>query len=235
MAIREAIILAGGLGTRLRSVVPDLPKCMAPVNGKPFLTYVVNHLLLEGVTGFIFSLGYKSEPIVQFLKNDFPTLSFKTSSEDEPLGTGGAVKKALSLAEGESVVVTNGDTLFKVHLETIEALHTSRNAECTLALKPMSHFSRYGVVEIDEQGQVQSFKEKKFYEQGLINGGVYLLNKATLLNKDLPEKFSFETNYLEAFYQNGQIFGIEQDEYFIDIGIPEDFEKAQHELKGHDQ
>src|SRR3954451_3201181 len=96
MVIKEAIILAGGLGTRLRSAVPDLPKCMAPVNGKPFLTYVINHLRREGITHFIFSLGYGSEVIVAFLEKNFRSLQFKTSIEEEPLGTGGAVKKALA-------------------------------------------------------------------------------------------------------------------------------------------
>src|SRR3954466_10575209 len=103
MILTEAIILAGGLGTRLRSAVPDLPKCMAPVNGKPFLAYVINYLMREGVNHFIFSLGYKNEAITAFLKKDFPSLTFETSIEDEPLGTGGAVKKALSFAREKSV------------------------------------------------------------------------------------------------------------------------------------
>src|SRR4051794_35544816 len=99
MEIREAIILAGGLGTRLRSAVPDLPKCMAPVNGIPFLAFVINHLQSQGITHFIFSLGYKSETIIDFLNRDFPALLYKTSVEEEPLGTGGAVKKACKMAK----------------------------------------------------------------------------------------------------------------------------------------
>src|SRR3954468_9856487 len=111
MRITEAIILAGGLGTRLRDAVPDLPKCMAPVNEKPFLTYVINQLKKEGVTHFIFSLGYKSEVITAFLAKDFPSLLSKISVEAEPLGTGGAVKKALAKAKEKSVLIVNGDTL----------------------------------------------------------------------------------------------------------------------------
>jgi D-glycero-alpha-D-manno-heptose 1-phosphate guanylyltransferase len=230
MAIKEAIILAGGLGTRLRSVVPNLPKCMAPVNGKPFLTYVINHLQDQGIDQFIFSLGYMSEPIVDFLQNDFPAINFRTSIEDEPLGTGGAVKKALQLAEQESVLVTNGDTLFKVQLTEVENIHVSKDADCTLSLKPMENFSRYGVVEIDEDAAIKSFKEKQFYTSGFINGGVYLLNKDKFLQKALPDKFSFETEYLEKHYKSRKVYGVEQDVYFIDIGIPADFERAQHEL-----
>jgi D-glycero-alpha-D-manno-heptose 1-phosphate guanylyltransferase len=166
MVIREAIILAGGLGTRLRSVVPDLPKCMAPVNNKPFLTYVINHLLHEGVTHFIFSLGYKSENIIAFLEKDFPHLLFKTCIEDEPLGTGGAIKKAMSIAKDASVLVTNGDTLFKIDVDLLAGFHALSGAACSLSLKPMRNFNRYGVVEVNADHLVQSFKEKQHYEYG---------------------------------------------------------------------
>jgi D-glycero-alpha-D-manno-heptose 1-phosphate guanylyltransferase len=231
MVIKEAIILAGGLGTRLRSAVPNLPKCMAPVNGKPFLTYVINHLQTQGIEHFIFSLGYKSEAIVDFLEKDFPSLLFKTSIEDEPLGTGGAVKKACSLAKDKSVLVTNGDTLFKIDLTKVAGFHALSGANCTLSLKPMTNFRRYGVVEIDGDNIIQSFKEKQYYESGLINGGVYALHVNKFLDENLPEKFSFETDYLEKFYEKRRMLGICQDEYFIDIGIPEDYERAQIELR----
>ena len=231
MVIREAIILAGGLGTRLRSVVPDLPKCMAPVNEKPFLTYVINHLLSQGIRHFIFSLGYKSEAIVEFLEKDFPSLLFKTSIEDEPLGTGGAVKKACGIAKDKSVLVTNGDTLFKIDITKVAGFHSLCGANCTLSLKPMTNFNRYGVVEIDNDNVIKSFKEKQHYESGLINGGVYALHVNKFLNEDLPEKFSFETDYLEKYYATRRMFGLPQDEYFIDIGIPEDYARAQVELR----
>jgi len=230
MVIREAIILAGGLGTRLRSVVPDLPKCMAPVNEKPFLTYVINHLSSQGIGHFIFSLGYKSEAIVAFLEKDFPSLLFKTSIEDEPLGTGGAVKKACGIAKDKSVLVTNGDTLFTIDLTKVAGFHSLAGADCTLSLKPMTNFNRYGVVEIDNDNVIKSFKEKQHYESGLINGGVYALHVNKFLNEDLPEKFSFETDYLEKYYSKRRIMGVAQDEYFIDIGIPEDYARAQVEL-----
>lgn len=231
MEIKEAIILAGGLGTRLRSVVPDLPKCMAPVNGKPFLTYIINHLQKQGITHFIFSLGYKSEAIVDFLEKDFSTLLFKTSVEDEPLGTGGAVKKACKIAKDKCVLVANGDTLFKIDVDTLAGVHCLSGASCSLSLKPMTNFNRYGVVEIDNHCLIKSFKEKQFYESGLINGGVYALHAHKFLEENLPDKFSFETDYLEKYYQKRTMFGVVQDEYFIDIGIPEDFERAQAELR----
>lgn len=231
MVIREAIILAGGLGTRLRLAVPDLPKCMAPVNGRPFLTYIIDHLLSQGITHFIFSLGYKSEVILAFLEKDFPSLLFKTSVEEEPLGTGGAVKKALAIAKDKCVLIANGDTLYKIDAELLAGIHSLSGACCTLSLKPMRNFDRYGVVEVDECSIIKSFREKQFYESGLINGGIYAIHKNKFLEENLPDKFSFEKDYIEKFYKSRRMFGVVQDEYFIDIGIPEDYERAQRELK----
>jgi D-glycero-alpha-D-manno-heptose 1-phosphate guanylyltransferase len=231
MVITEAIILAGGLGTRLRSAVPDLPKCMAPVNSEPFISYVIKHLQKQGITHFIFSLGYKSEVIEQYLQAHFPSLFYKASIEDEPLGTGGAIKKALEKAKEKSVLVANGDTLFKIDVNVLAGFHTLSGANCTLSLKPMKNFDRYGVVEVDKDNVIKSFKEKQFYESGCINGGMYALHRNKFLDEDLPEKFSFEKDYLEAYYHKRRMFGLMQDEYFIDIGIPEDYERAQVELK----
>src|SRR4051794_30094724 len=120
---KEAIILAGGLGTRLRSVVSDLPKCMAPVAGKPFLTYVVNHLLKENVQKFIFSVGYKNEMIVDFINTQHSTLNTQYSIEEEPLGTGGAVKLACSKATEKTVLIVNGDTLFTIDVDKLVVFH----------------------------------------------------------------------------------------------------------------
>src|SRR3982751_4600276 len=196
----EAIILAGGLGTRLREAVPDLPKCMAPVAGRPFLSYVIDHLLMQGVQRFIFSLGYKSETIEGYLEDFYPTLDYTAVIEKEPLGTGGAIMLAIQKATTNQVVVANGDTLFRIKLDEIALVHHSNNSSCSLALKPMQNFDRYGVVETSETGKIVSFKEKKFYAEGLINGGVYLLNKTKFLAHSFPEKFSFEKDYLEKYF-----------------------------------
>lgn len=226
----EAIILAGGLGTRLRSEVPDLPKCMAPVNGKPFIAYVINECLRSGISHFIFSLGYRSDAIIDFLQTDFRELSYDVVIEDEPLGTGGAIQLACSKATSPHIVVCNGDTLFKVDMKALMQFHVQQNAHCTLALKPMKAFNRYGVVELHNNGSIVSFQEKKYYEQGLINGGIYVLNITAFMQEHFPTKFSFEKDYLEANYHQGKMFGLQQDAYFIDIGIPEDFKRAQIEL-----
>lgn len=229
--IKEVIILAGGLGTRLRSVVSDLPKCMAPVAGKPFLHYVINYCLEEGVDKFIFSLGYKSQSIIDYLNEQYPHLSKQFSIEEEPLGTGGAIKLACSFATEKNTLVLNGDTIFKANIDEFLSFHVHNKADCSLTLKPLQHFNRYGVVELNEDKTISSFKEKKQYESGLINGGVYALNVDSFLKESLPQKFSFEKDYLEAFYAERKMYGQIQDEYFIDIGIPEDFERAQIELK----
>ena len=225
-----AIILAGGLGTRLRSVVADLPKCMAPVNGRPFIAYVTDYLLAQGITQFIFALGYKNEAFDVFLSTLPSSVQYLLSVEEEPLGTGGAIQLACSKAAGEQVLVTNGDTLFKVDVQQLFSFHLLNNAACTLSLKPMQFFERYGVVETNQHASVQSFKEKQFYEQGLINGGVYLLDKTLFLQHAFPPKFSFEKDYLEKYVGENNMYGRVEDDYFIDIGIPEDYERAQKEL-----
>lgn len=241
MKVTEAIILAGGLGTRLRSVVPDLPKCMATINGKPFIDYVIEYLLTQGIEKFIFCVGYKHEVIVEHLKSfqsslitHHSPLTTHYSIEAEPLGTGGAIKKGCSVAKEENVLVVNGDTLFKLDVMKLFEFHFSNNADCTLALKPMKNIDRYGVVELNNDHSVKDFKEKKYYTEGLINGGVYVLNKNNFLEEALPAKFSFEKDYLEKFCRQKKMYGFIQDAYFIDMGVPEDYARAQTELTSED-
>jgi len=231
--ISEAILLAGGLGTRLRSAVPDLPKCMAPVAGRPFLAHLIDHCLQQGVESFIFSLGYKHETILDFLAEEYPSLETKNFIEKQPLGTGGAVKAACTFVQGKQVLIMNGDTLFDADLAALCRFHLDNRSECTLALKPMKDSDRYGVVEMDDQGRIQQFREKNWYAESLINGGVYALDKEEFLSLQLPDKFSFEKDYLEKYSSSRQFFGFVQEKYFIDIGVPEDFQKAQFELPLH--
>ena len=225
-----AIILAGGLGTRLRSVVPDLPKCMAPVAGKPFITYVIAYLQSQGVTHFIFSLGYLHNAFEDTLRQILPQHNYTVVIEDEPLGTGGAIQLACKHTDATHVLITNGDTLFKANIGALIQMHQQHNATITLALKPMHQFDRYGVVATNEEHRITAFQEKQWYDAGLINGGLYYLTVNDLLQLQLPTKYSFEKAFLEAYYQQCAMYGCEQDAYFIDIGIPSDFERAQQEL-----
>lgn len=228
---QQAIILAGGLGTRLREAVPDLPKCMAPVAGRPFLYYVINHLRRQGVQSFLFSLGYMHETIEKYLRDEFASLDYQCVIETEPLGTGGAIQLCCRHASGDQVFVTNGDTLFNADLSSLWQIHREKAAECSIALKPMKEFDRYGRVSLNQEGLVDDFQEKQFYAEGLINGGLYLLNVKDFLAHNFPSRFSFEKDYLEKLAGSGRVAGLEQDVYFIDIGIPEDYARAQAELK----
>ncbi len=229
--IREAIVLAGGLGTRLRAALPDIPKCLAPVADRPFLFHVINYWRAQGVERFIFSLGYKHEQIEEYLQKQFPTLSYEIVVEETPLGTGGAITRALRTAQSHQVLVLNGDTLFKGDLHIAALKHVEQMAACTLLLKPLEHFDRYGVVTTDEKGQIQAFLEKQAVASGKINSGVYLIDRHKLLEEELPEVFSFEKDYLEAFLGQRKFIGITQDSYFRDIGIPADYQLADRELR----
>lgn len=228
--IREVIILAGGLGTRLRSAVPDVPKCMAPVAGKPFIWHVLQYLKAQGVESYIISLGFQSDILKNYIKEEFGSLTCTFVIEDQPLGTGGAVKLACDATLEQDVIVMNGDTLFTVDLKRLSSFHKQHEATCTLSLKPMNKFDRYGVVEINQENAVQSFREKKHYDKGLINGGVYALNVEKFTSLSLPDIFSFEKDFLEIYCHSQKMIGLVQEEYFIDIGIPEDLEKANNEL-----
>lgn len=213
----QAIVLAGGLGTRLKSVVQDLPKPMAPINGKPFLAFVLECLKKQGITEVILSVSYKYELIQEYFKDEFEGMKIRYNIEKELLGTGGAIKDALKLIQNQAYVL-NGDTIFDIDLKKL----VLNDSKICIALKQMQNFDRYGTVNVDDQGIVTSFEEKVFKKQALINGGVYLLKKDLFDEFNLEKKFSFE-EFLQANYKilkiQTQIF----DGYFIDIGIPQDY------------
>jgi len=219
----EAIILAGGLGTRLRTIVNDVPKCMAPIHGIPFINFIISYLINEGVTRFILSLGYKSDVVIDYVSKTFKGTDISYVIEDNPLGTGGAIQLACNKVKGSNVLVLNGDTLFNIDIKSFLAFHQSKNADFSAALKEMKDFSRYGSVELAADGSLQAFNEKQFCEKGLINGGIYALKVKSLLDEKLPEAFSFEKDFLEKNIGTKQFYGLPCDYYFIDIGIPEDY------------
>lgn len=227
----ECIILAGGLGTRLRSVTKDLlPKCMASVNGKPFLYYLLRFLEKQSIEKVILSLGHKSEAVLEWINEQDFNFKIDYVIEEEPLGTGGAIQLAAQKVSKENIVILNGDTLFLCNLHELYDFHLEKNAATTLALKEMHEYDRYGSVVLDENFMIRLFEEKQYKKNGFINAGVYIVNRTTLLEKKLPEKFSFEKDYLEAFVDEKQFFAKSFDHYFIDIGIPEDYQKAQQDF-----
>ncbi|ECL6334635.1 TPA: nucleotidyltransferase family protein [Campylobacter jejuni] len=213
----QAIVLAGGLGTRLKSVVQDLPKPMAPINNKPFLEYLFKYLQKQGVHEVMLSVCYKYEIIQEYFKNKFENINIIYNVEKEALGTGGAIKDALKFIKNEAYVL-NGDTIFDIDLKKL-ALNDSK---ICIALKQMQNFDRYGTVNVDNKSIVTSFEEKVFKKQGLINGGIYLLKKDIFDEFDLEKKFSFE-EFLQENYKTLKIQTQIFDDYFIDIGMPEDY------------
>jgi D-glycero-alpha-D-manno-heptose 1-phosphate guanylyltransferase len=225
----QAIILAGGLGTRLKSVVKDKPKVLSLVAGKPFLQYVIDYLKKQGVTSFVFSLGYLSEQIIEFLQSTYTDLNCQFYVELSPLGPGGAIQKAIEMTTESQVLITNADTFFDIDIPSMYAQHSTSKSSCTIALKEMHGFDRYGSVEIDENNRIISFKEKSFQKSGLINGGYVFLDKKVFLDTALalPEVFSFEKDFLEVNLTKMLVKGCVFEGYFIDIGIPADYAKAQ--------
>ena len=229
--MKEAIVLAGGFGTRLQSVVKDLPKPMADVNGRPFLTYVLDYLIDYNYTHVILSVGYLHEKIEDHFGNQYKSLQINYAVETEPLGTGGGIAYAMSFCKSQNILVLNGDTLFKADLFSLEHFHTQCDSCLSIVLRHVADTGRYGRVNINDKGQILSFTEKnKASGEGTINGGIYLINKAFLQKLTLPQKFSFEKDLMEKYVSTIPFYAIESDGYFIDIGIPEDYARAQREL-----
>jgi D-glycero-alpha-D-manno-heptose 1-phosphate guanylyltransferase len=224
-----AIILAGGLGTRLRSVINGMPKPMAPVNGKPFLHYIFAYLAKQGVSEAILAVGYKHELIKGFLGTEYFGIKVRYSVEEEPLGTGGGIKKAFDLVNDFAFVI-NGDTFFDVSLSSLQDFYFETQGDLTIALKKLTHFDRYGTVSLDTTGRITEFNEKKFMEKGLINGGVYFTGPRLFASVETTEKFSFEKDILEKYVSELNFTGKIFDNYFIDIGIPDDYQKAQQDF-----
>jgi len=229
MKPKEAIILAGGLGTRLKSRLAGLPKPMAPIDDKPFLEYLFMYLRHYGITHFILSTGYKSKAISDYFGDRYNDARISYAEEKEPLGTGGGIRFAMEKVEGEHVYILNGDTFFMVDLHDLSEFYFAHGADLCMTVKRKRDFFRYGTVELDVC-KVIGFKEKQPVSSGLINGGVYITSTSVFNNYPLPERFSFETDFLEKYLDGLKICAMRSTEYFIDIGIPADYEKACKDL-----
>jgi D-glycero-alpha-D-manno-heptose 1-phosphate guanylyltransferase len=228
----EAIILAGGLGTRLKGVVDDLPKSMASVNGHPFLEYLMNYLLGQGIRRIILSVGYKMDLIQSYFKDHYKGIMINYAIEEEPLGTGGGIKNAFKQVEDNLAFTLNGDSLFRLDFQAMLRTHAASNADLTLALRYLEDTGRYGTVKTDDQKRITAFLEKDPDSgSGYINGGVYLINKDFIEKEEFPQKFSMEKDCFEKCYQQARIFSYISKGYFLDIGIPEDYQKAQDDFR----
>ena len=234
----EAILLCGGLGTRLRSVVSDRPKPMADIAGKPFLHYLVKMLSESGVKHLIFALGYMGEQIeAYFQSGEDYGLSISYSYEDSPLGTGGAIRNALSNVSGENVLVLNADTYFHTDYESLLREQLKNKAAMTIASRKIEDISRYGAILKDESGRILRWNEKMSSDRaeapcpGEINGGIYVMQKSLI--EKIPEgKQSLENDCIPAWLEDGlYLQAIPSDGYFMDIGIPEDYAQFKEDVE----
>jgi D-glycero-alpha-D-manno-heptose 1-phosphate guanylyltransferase len=228
-ARQYAIVLAGGMGTRLRNVISDIPKPMADIQSTPFLVYVLRYLIKQGISDVVLSVGYKHEAITGYFGDCFENLRIHYCIEDEPLGTGGAIRKALEQVETEHAFVLNGDTLAFLDYRLMRQSHIQAGTRLSMALKRMDDISRYGEVVMSGQ-RIAAFREKERSGPGLINVGVYLINSNLFNEFDLPRIFSFENDFLRPNLASlaPEVFITEG--YFIDIGVPDDYFRAQTEL-----
>lgn len=221
----EAIILAGGLGTRLRSVINDIPKPMAPIHDKPFLEYLLSYLNHFKIKKVVLSAGYKYQYIFDYFGDNYKGIRLLYAIEDKPLGTGGGIRNAMDQINNDSFFLLNGDTYYEVDMVKLLNLHTEQKADITLSLKPMRNFNRYGTVKV-KGTEVVEFRAKRFTKKGLINGGVYVVNRSVFLRYSQKERFSFEKEILQVMCNNLNFQGYISEAHFIDIGIPEDYKKA---------
>jgi len=231
----DAVVLVGGLGTRLRSLISEVPKPMAPIGERPFLDILLADLLRSPIiTRVVLAVGYKYEIVQAYFGDRIHNRDVIYAIEPKPLGTGGAIRNALSHTLSDEVLILNGDTLFQIDIAAVLTTHRQQQADLTMALKPMQNFERYGAVKTTES-RITGFEEKRPRKAGLINGGIYLVNKnifthPCLNNWSRPTQFSFETDFLQPYVEHIQVHGFISEGYFIDIGIPADYQRAQHEL-----
>ena len=228
----DSIILVGGLGTRLREVVPDLPKPMVSINGKPFLDLILSLLNKCGsIERVILAVGYMADKIIErYEKSSQYSFEILFSVEEKLLGTGGAIKNALKYTETNNVLVLNGDSFVEVDLYDFLKKHLQTNADMTIVLKELENSNRYGSVKIDEDNKITCFEEKKTgLSKGLINAGVYMIKKTLFDSIKEQTVISLEKELLPVFIKK-DVFGYIGKGKFIDIGIPETYRMADKYL-----
>lgn len=227
MRTEEAIILVGGLGTRLRSVVSDVPKPLAPVAGRPFLAWVLDRLESVGMRRIVLATGYMADAVRQAVGSDWNGMKIVYSVEASPLGTGGAIRQAATMLEGDSVHVLNGDTFLDYSPQDLEAEVRKAGVGMGIALARVEDVARYGAIEL-EGSRVAAFCEKGAHGAGWINAGCYFLDSQSIsLLPSTLTSYSFESEVLLPAALRREVVAITDTRGFIDIGVPEDFHRAQ--------
>jgi D-glycero-alpha-D-manno-heptose 1-phosphate guanylyltransferase len=223
----EAIVLAGGLGTRLRPVVSGMPKPMAPVNGRPFLCLLLEQLQGAGVRAVVLSVGYKGSVIVDYFGPRYGDLEIRYAIEEQPLGTGGALRKGLGLSAGEPVWVLNGDSFLDLDFEAMRREHSAAGGRAmTMAIHHVDDASRYGSLTLAGT-RIVAMQAAGARGGGLINAGVYLLSRNIFAGCGARPTFSFEADFLPSAIKRLPINAFITNGRFVDIGVPEDYERAQ--------
>jgi len=229
----KAIILAGGFGTRLQKLVSDVPKPMADISGTPFLEILVNKLVSNNITDITLSLHYMPEKIIEYFSGDkFNNVNLKFVVEQKPLGTGGAIQYAISSGKflgDEDILILNGDTFVDFDCKSFIENHINNDALISVLVRKIDSTHRYGKIVV-ENGKIIEFSSLGDENPGFINAGIYIVNSQVLRNYNFPEVFSFEQDFLAKEIKTLSPNGFQAGEYFIDIGVPEDYLRAQKEL-----
>lgn len=225
----EAIVLAGGLGTRLASKLDGVPKAMAPIAGRPFLEILLNQLKKAGCGRVLLSVGHLSGVIQGHFGGSFAGVELSYVVEETPLGTGGAIRKAAACAREDRVLVLNGDTFLDADFGAMMKFHQAQRCALTMAVTEQADVSRYGRVRLDG-GRITGFEEKGRAGPGWINAGAYVVDREMGWPPRLGERFSFEQDYLVPEAGRLAICAFAVDGFFLDIGVPEDLERAQTKL-----
>lgn len=226
----EAIVLAGGFGTRLKEVVPDLPKPMAPIGTRPFLEILLLSLARKGFKRVVLSLGYMADRITDYFGSSFANMNLVYEVEDFPLGTGGAIRRSVRHIETDHVFIFNGDTYLELEVDEVEKMWQKDSLPIIVA-REVSDTSRYGRLQTTN-GFVTGFLEKGVPGAGLVNAGCYVFPTTIFSDVNLGEAFSLENDFLTEAVKCNKFKVFVSRGYFIDIGVPEDYNRAQVELPG---
>lgn len=222
----EAIVLVGGLGTRLRSEVADLPKPLAPVAGRPFLAYVLDQFARAGLRRIVLATGYLAGRVESTIGRSWQGMAVDYSVEDAPLGTGGAVSLAARKLHGARVHVANGDSFLRFDANALDDIVSRTSTALGMALAWVPDVGRYGAVDVADD-RVVGFREKGGSGAGWINAGSYLLTPEALAGFPARDAFSFEESVLLPLSSAGRVGALCESRDFIDIGVPEDYRRAQ--------
>ncbi|HQP10203.1 MAG TPA: nucleotidyltransferase family protein [Candidatus Omnitrophota bacterium] len=227
----DCVILCGGLGTRLRTAVKDVPKVMAQVNGRPFLDLIIEHLKGQGVDRIVLCTGYQADLVESYYREHYFGLTIDFSRENQPLGTGGALKNAHPVIFSDPFLVFNGDSFLPVDLEAFLDFHQKNDALVSILASPAGQSADFGTLEIDRSGQVISFREKiQEAKEPLVNAGIYCFDGTIFEYMPEEERFSLENDFFPSLIGE-KFYGYRTDKKFMDIGTPERYQAAKDVFK----